>query len=162
MSANAIIRRLEKLEAVAPAPPSPFDGMTIDEMSVLLLEQYAEISECEEQRDRIIGQITATVNLASGRWALAPCFKNYQEHIASEKAYWERLQSTRGEYVPSLNHEIETDGFPQPGRGEPAAPDLMGRRAKLWQHPMVAPPVGAGLSCLSHATLIDLSQTRSG
>ncbi|MBR1153717.1 hypothetical protein [Bradyrhizobium sp. JYMT SZCCT0428] len=47
------------------------------------------------------------------------------------------MQPERGEYVPSLNCEIETDGVGFPGRGEPPVPDLMVRRAKLWQHPMV-------------------------
>ena len=148
MSAITLARRLEKLEAVAPRPPSPLDGMTSDELSVLLLEEYSGIlatpegptelvAQARNEMARLVGEITDTVNFASGRWALPPGFNNYQEHIASMKAYWERTQTTRGEYVPSLNYAIETDGFAVPGRGEPAAPDLMARRTKLWQHPIV-------------------------
>lgn len=144
---NAHIR-LAKLEAKAPPPPSPFDGMTCDELTVCLIEIHSDAlkasnltaEERAEQKaalDRLVWRITATVNLASGRWMKPPGFDNYQERIVSAKTYWERLQPERGEYVSALNHDIEHDGFPLPGRGAPAAPGLMKRRAALWQHPIV-------------------------
>jgi hypothetical protein len=39
---RAIEVRLAKLEANVPAPASPFDGLRIDELSVLMLEKYLE------------------------------------------------------------------------------------------------------------------------
>ena len=79
---NRFETRLSKLEANVPAPASPFDGLTIDELSVFLLEEYSELvahdDMPEEIRDakrhiaRITGQITETVNFASGRWAMMP------------------------------------------------------------------------------------------
>ena len=142
---NRFETRLAKLEGNAPAPASPFDGLTIDELSVLMLEQYSEFlarddmpeeirAEAQQHVARISWQIIETVNFASGRWAKPPGFDNYQERITSMKRYWERLQSERGEYVPSLNHEIESDGF---GGSDPVTPDLMARRTKCWAHPIV-------------------------
>ena len=72
--------RLSKLEANVPAPASPFDGLTIDELSVFLLEEYSEVLASDDMPEeiradakrhvaRITGQITETVNFASGRWA---------------------------------------------------------------------------------------------
>ena len=77
---NRFETRLAKLEGNAPAPASPFDGLTIDELSVFLLEEYAELDEMPEEIRadakrhiaRITGQITETVNFASGRWAMMP------------------------------------------------------------------------------------------
>ena len=148
MIARNVEARIIKLEARAPSPPSPFDGMTIDELNVGLLELYQatlsvsgvspeDKAEAKRDRDSVVQSIATTVNFATGRWAKLPGFENYHERIASTKAYWERLQLSRSEYVPSLNSDIETDGFGSPGSGEPPVPDLMVRRAKLWQHPMV-------------------------
>jgi hypothetical protein len=148
MTTRNLESRIIKLEAVAPPEPSPFDGMTHDEMIVLLLQWYSPIladpeaaedkqAEVRMEMDRLVAKITATVNFAAGRWAKPPGFQNYHERIVSMKAYWQRLQPTHGEYVPALDYEVETDGFPEPGRGEPAAPGLMERRAKLWQHLIV-------------------------
>jgi hypothetical protein len=110
--------RLAKLEAKAPPPPSPCEGMTCDELSVMLLEEYSKVladskASAEDKTDakremaHITWEITATVNLASGRWMKSPGFQNYQERIASAKLRWGRLQPDRGEYVPALNQEIE-------------------------------------------------------
>jgi hypothetical protein len=144
---RAIEARIAKLEAKAPEPQSPsqFDGMTCDELTVFILEQYAELLACDDTPEeiradakregaRISWEITETVNFASGRWAMPPVFQNYQERIASSKARWKRLQPSRGEYVPALNNKIESDGFDRP---EPVTPDLMARRAKLWAHSIV-------------------------
>ncbi|MBR1156196.1 hypothetical protein [Bradyrhizobium sp. JYMT SZCCT0428] len=147
MSVRNVEARIIKLEALQPAPSSPLDGMISDELTVMLLELYADVlasnalaeekTEAAREQKSLRQGIATTVNFASGRWAKPPGFENYQEHIASMKAYWHKLQADRGEYVPSLNCEIETDGFGFPGRGEPPVPDLMVRRAKLWQHPIV-------------------------
>jgi hypothetical protein len=142
---NRFETRLAKLEGNAPAPASPFDGLTIDELTVWILEQSSELlagnylqaevrADVEKERARVCWRIIETVNFASGRWAKPPGFDNYQERITSMKRYWERLQSECGEYVPSLNHEIERDGF---GRPDPVTPDLMARRVKCWANPIV-------------------------
>jgi hypothetical protein len=62
MNRNVAIR-LAKLEARAPAPRSPFDGMTLDELSVLMLEQYTELLA----RDGVPGQSESAhgLNLAA-------------------------------------------------------------------------------------------------
>jgi hypothetical protein len=138
---NRFETRLAKLEGNAPAPASPFDGLTIDELTVWILEQCSELlagndlqaevrADVEKERARVCWRIIETVNFASGRWAKPRGFDNYQERITSMKRYWERLQSERGEYVPSL---IESDG----GGPDPVTPDLMARRAKCWAHPIV-------------------------
>jgi hypothetical protein len=137
--------RLSKLEANVPAPASPFDGLTIDELSVFLLEEYSEVLARDDMPEeiradpkrhiaRITGQITETVNFASGRWAMMPGFDNYQEHLAYWRKRWEKVRPDESEFVPSLNHNIEGDGF---GRPNPVTPDLMARRSKLWTHPIV-------------------------
>jgi hypothetical protein len=141
---RAIEARITKLEAKAPEPLSPFDGLTIDELSVLMLEQYSELLarddtpeeirvDAQQHIARISWQIIETVNFASGRWAMRG-FDNYQEHLANWRKRWEEVRPDQSEFVPSLNHEIECDGF---GRPEPVTPDLMARRAKLWAHPIV-------------------------
>jgi hypothetical protein len=137
--------RLSKLEANVPAPASPFDGLTIDELSVFLLEEYSEVlahddmpeeirADAKRHIARITRQITETVNFASGRWAMMPGFDNYQEHLANWRKRWEKVRPDQSEFVPSLNHNIEGDGF---GRPDPVTPDLMARRSKLWAHPIV-------------------------
>jgi hypothetical protein len=137
--------RLSKLEANVPAPASPFYGLTIDELSVFLLEEYSELvahddmpeeirADAKRHIARITGQITETVNFASGRWAMMPGFDNYQEHLANWRKRWEKVRPDQSEFVPSLNHNIEGDGF---GRPDPVTPDLMARRSKLWAHPIV-------------------------
>lgn len=144
---RAIEARIAKLEAEAPEPQSPsqFDGMTCDELTVFILEQYAELLTCDDTPEeiradakregaRISWEITETVNFASGRWAMPTSFQNYQERVASSKARWKRPQPERGEYLPSLSHEHESDGFGRPG---PGTPNLMARRAKCWAHPIV-------------------------
>jgi hypothetical protein len=137
--------RLSKLEANVPPPASPFDGLTIDELSVFLLEEYSEVlarddmpeeirADAKRHVARITGQITETVNFASGRWAMMPGFDNYQEHLDGWRKRWEKVRPDESEFVPSLNHNIEGDGF---GRPDPVTPDLMARRSKLWAHPIV-------------------------
>jgi hypothetical protein len=109
----------------------------LEQSSELLAGNYlqAEVrADVEKERARVCWRIIETVNFASGRWAKPPGFDNYQERITSMKRYWERLQFECGEYVPSLNYEIESDGF---GRPDPVTPDLMARRAKCWAHPIV-------------------------
>jgi len=142
---NRFETRLAKLEGNAPAPASPFDGLTIDELTVLMLEKYSEFlpredipeeihADAKQHLARITWQITETVNFASGRWAMMPGFDNYQEHLADWRKRWEKVRPDQSEFVPSLNHNIEGDGF---GRPDPVTPDLMARRAKLWAHPVV-------------------------
>jgi hypothetical protein len=127
--------RLSKLEANVPAPASPYDGLTIDELSVFLLEEYSEVlarddmpeeirADAKRHIARITRQITETVNFASGRWAMMPGFDNYQEHLANWRKRWEKVRPDESAFVPSLNHNIEGDGF---GRPEPV----------LWAHPIV-------------------------
>jgi hypothetical protein len=52
---RAIEARIAKLEAKAPAPQSPsqFDGMTCDELTVFILEQYAELLACDDTPEEI-------------------------------------------------------------------------------------------------------------
>src|ERR1700731_836111 len=118
------------MEANVPAPASPFEGLTIDELSVFLLEEYSEVlarddmpeeirADAKRHIARITGQITETVNFASGRWAMMPGFDNYQEHLANWRKRWEKVRPDESEFVPSLNHNIEGDGF---GRPEPVTP----------------------------------------
>ena len=145
MSRNVAIR-LAKLEARAPAPAprSPFDGMTIDELSVLVLEQYSELLAFSEMPVNMLAdarpfaaciswQIAETVNFSSGRWAIKG-FNNYREHLEIWRKRWAKVRPDQSEFVPSLNHNIEGDGF---GRPDPVTSDLMSRRAKCWAHPIV-------------------------
>jgi hypothetical protein len=46
-----------------------------------------------------------------------------------------KVRTDQSEFVPSLNHNIEGNGFGRPDL--PVTPDLMARRAKLWAHPIV-------------------------
>jgi hypothetical protein len=142
---NRFETRLAKLEGNAPAPASPFDGLTIDELTVWILEQCSELlagndlqaevrADVEKERARVCWRIIETVNFASGRWAMMPGFDNYQEHLAGWRKRWEKVRPDESEFVPSLNHNIEGDGF---GRPDPVTPDLMARRSKLWAHPIV-------------------------
>jgi hypothetical protein len=141
---RAIEARIAKLEANAPEPPSPFDGMTSDELIIVLLEGYSELlarddmpeaekAVAELEYDRLAWLIIATVNFASGRWAKKG-FDNYQEHLENWRRHWAKVAPDQSEFVPSLNHEIEGSGF---GRPNPVTPDLMARRAKLWAHSIV-------------------------
>jgi hypothetical protein len=54
--------------------------------------------------------------------------------LAYWRKRWEKVRPDESEFVRSLNHNIEGDGF---GRPNPVTPDLMARRSKLWTHPIV-------------------------
>ncbi|MBR1157208.1 hypothetical protein [Bradyrhizobium sp. JYMT SZCCT0428] len=43
MSVRNVEARIIKLEALQPAPSSPLDGMISDELTVMLLELYADV-----------------------------------------------------------------------------------------------------------------------
>jgi hypothetical protein len=45
---SGIKTRLAKLEAAAPEPPSPFDGMTADELRAWLLDEAERLLACDD------------------------------------------------------------------------------------------------------------------
>ena len=145
MTSRNIIARIEKLEAKQPPAQSPFDGLTGDELTIFLLEHYSELianvdasaddrAEAEREFGHLSSQIIETVNFASGRWATIPGLDNYQEHLERWRKHWIKVRLDESEFVPSLRHDIEGDGF---GRPDPVTSDLMSRRAKCWAHPIV-------------------------
>ena len=141
MTLRNLETRIEKLEAKQPPAPSPFDGLTGDELTIFLLEGYANIDASAEDRakaerefDQLSSRIIETINFASGRWATIPSLDNYQEHLERWRKQWIKVRPDESEFVPALRHDIEGDGF---GRPDPVTPDLMARRAKCWAHPIV-------------------------
>jgi hypothetical protein len=59
--------RLSKLEANVPAPASPFDGLTIDELSVFLLEEYSELVAHDDMPEEIRPMRNGTSRALPGR-----------------------------------------------------------------------------------------------
>jgi hypothetical protein len=140
---RTIERRILKLEARSPAPPSDFDHLTLDELRVYPLETYSEafpdhvnrsgLSAIEMQEFRnwhqaFVDGITQTVELRRGIRPYSVPWGSYAEKIAGGKSA----------YVPALVHGDtgagEYDGF---GRLRPFVPDLMERRSALWERPVV-------------------------
>jgi hypothetical protein len=145
MTSRNIVARIEKLEAKQPPASSPLDGLTCDELTILLLEHSTELianidesdddrSEAERELARLSEGIIETINFATGRWATIPGLNNYQEHLERWRKQWIKVRPDESEFVPALRHDIEGDGF---GRPDPVTPDLMARRAKCWGHPIV-------------------------
>jgi hypothetical protein len=143
--------RISKLEARAPAPPSDFDHLTLDELRVYLLETYSEafpdhaervgLSAIEMQEFRnwhqaFVDGITLTVELRSGARPYPIPLRSYAESVAKAAERWAALGG-KSAYVPALAHGDtgagEYDGF----SGGLLFPDLMERRTRLWAHPMV-------------------------
>jgi hypothetical protein len=149
---RAVELRILKLEARSPAPPSSFDHMISDQLRVYLLETYPEIfpdrtdrggmSTIEMQQLRnwhqaIVDDITLTVELRSGIRPYPVPWASYAERVAKAAERWAALGG-KSVYVPALAHGDtgagEYDGF---GHLRPLVPDLMERRAVLWERPVV-------------------------
>jgi hypothetical protein len=139
--------RLAKLERTAPRPASGFDAFTSDELLIQLLEGYseilnrsepaAELQEVRNWRQAIVDDITLTIELRCGLRPYPVPLASYAATVDQAAARW-AAAGGKSAYVPALNHGDtgagEYDGFDGPGL---VAPDLMERRAALWEHPIV-------------------------
>jgi hypothetical protein len=146
MTVRNLEARIVKLEGALPAAPHPLDGMTCDELTVLVLEDCAAVAadkstsegeraEAKKEFARHACNIIENVNWRSGRWVKPRGFDNYEEHLEFFRRRWvEKTGGRLEDYVPTLTgHEGEGLGLPD----YPVDPDIMTRRAAVWARPVV-------------------------